>query len=56
VDGGIDLGCGLRKSAANRGYAVDGSRALIRKGFTDLHSAMLPEYEVRIADVQLTVR
>jgi RimJ/RimL family protein N-acetyltransferase len=35
-DGSIDLGYRLRKAAWNRGYATEGSRALIRKGFTDL--------------------
>jgi len=35
-DGRIDLGYRLRKTAWNRGYATEGSRALIRKGFTDL--------------------
>jgi RimJ/RimL family protein N-acetyltransferase len=33
---GIDLGYRLRRSAWNRGYASEGSRALIRKGFTEL--------------------
>ena len=33
---GIDLGYRLRKTAWNKGYATEGSRALIRKGFTDL--------------------
>jgi len=33
---GIDLGYRLRKPAWNKGYATEGSRALIRKGFTDL--------------------
>ncbi len=33
---GIDLGFRLRRSAWNQGYATEGSRALIRKGFTDL--------------------
>jgi RimJ/RimL family protein N-acetyltransferase len=32
----IDPGCRLRKSAWNKGYATEGSRALIRMGFTDL--------------------
>jgi RimJ/RimL family protein N-acetyltransferase len=35
-DGSIDLGYRLRKAAWNQGYATEGSRALIRKGFTDL--------------------
>ncbi len=35
-DGGADLGYRLRKAAWNKGYATEGSRALIRKGFTDL--------------------
>ncbi len=33
---GADLGYRLRKSAWHQGYATEGSRALIRKGFTDL--------------------
>jgi RimJ/RimL family protein N-acetyltransferase len=33
---GADLGYRLRRSAWNKGYATEGSRALIRKGFTDL--------------------
>jgi len=33
---GIDLGYRLRRVAWNKGYATEGSRALIRKGFTDL--------------------
>ncbi len=33
---GIDLGFRLRRAAWNRGYATEGSRALIRKGFTEL--------------------
>ena len=32
----IDLGYRLRRSAWNKGYATEGSRALINKGFTDL--------------------
>jgi RimJ/RimL family protein N-acetyltransferase len=32
----IDLGYRLRRSAWNKGYATEGSRALIRMGFTDL--------------------
>ncbi len=35
-DGSIDLGYRLRKAAWNKGYATEGSRALIRKSFTDL--------------------
>lgn len=35
-DGSIDLGYRLRKTAWNKGYATEGSRALIRKSFTDL--------------------
>ena len=31
-----DLGYRLRRSAWNKGYATEGSRALINKGFTDL--------------------
>jgi RimJ/RimL family protein N-acetyltransferase len=33
---GIDLGYRLRRAAWNKGYATEGSRALIRKGFTEL--------------------
>jgi RimJ/RimL family protein N-acetyltransferase len=33
---GIELGYRLRRAAWNKGYATEGSRALIRKGFTDL--------------------
>jgi RimJ/RimL family protein N-acetyltransferase len=32
----IDLGYRLRRSSWNKGYATEGSRALIRMGFTDL--------------------
>jgi RimJ/RimL family protein N-acetyltransferase len=32
----IDLGYRLRRSAWNKGYATEGSRALIRMGFTEL--------------------
>ena len=32
----IDLGYRLRRSAWNKGYATEGSRALISRGFTDL--------------------
>jgi RimJ/RimL family protein N-acetyltransferase len=32
----IDLGYRLRRSTWNKGYATEGSRALIRMGFTDL--------------------
>jgi RimJ/RimL family protein N-acetyltransferase len=35
-DGSVDLGYRLRKTAWNKGYATEGSRALIRKSFTDL--------------------
>jgi RimJ/RimL family protein N-acetyltransferase len=35
-EGSIDLGCRLRKAAWNKGYATEGSRALITKGFSDL--------------------
>jgi RimJ/RimL family protein N-acetyltransferase len=35
-DGSVDLGYRLRKAAWNQGYATEGSRALIRKCFTDL--------------------
>jgi RimJ/RimL family protein N-acetyltransferase len=34
--GEVELGYRLRKSAWGRGYATEGSRALIRKGFTEL--------------------
>lgn len=34
--GEIELGYRLRRSAWGRGYATEGSRALIRKGFTEL--------------------
>jgi RimJ/RimL family protein N-acetyltransferase len=33
--GEVDLGYRLRKSAWGKGYATEGSRALIRKGFTE---------------------
>jgi RimJ/RimL family protein N-acetyltransferase len=33
---GIELGYRLRRSAWSKGYAPEGSRALIRKGFTEL--------------------
>jgi RimJ/RimL family protein N-acetyltransferase len=33
---GVELGYRLRRAAWNRGYATEGSRALIRQGFTDL--------------------
>lgn len=33
---GADLGYRLRRAAWNRGYATEGSRALISKGFADL--------------------
>lgn len=32
----VELGYRLRRSAWGKGYATEGSRALIRKGFTDL--------------------
>ncbi len=32
----VELGYRLRKSACGKGYATEGSRALIRKGFTEL--------------------
>jgi RimJ/RimL family protein N-acetyltransferase len=32
----IDLGYRLRRSSWNKGYATEGSRALISMGFTDL--------------------
>jgi RimJ/RimL family protein N-acetyltransferase len=35
-DGEIELGYRLRRSAWGLGYATEGSRALIRKGFTEL--------------------
>jgi RimJ/RimL family protein N-acetyltransferase len=33
---GVELGYRLRRSAWGRGFATEGSRALIRKGFTEL--------------------
>jgi RimJ/RimL family protein N-acetyltransferase len=36
VRGEVDLGYRLRKSAWGKGYATEGSRALIAKGFTEL--------------------
>jgi RimJ/RimL family protein N-acetyltransferase len=33
---GVELGYRLLRSAWNQGYATEGSRALIRKGFTDM--------------------
>ncbi|HUC25087.1 MAG TPA: GNAT family N-acetyltransferase [Streptosporangiaceae bacterium] len=36
VPGEVELGYRLRKSAWGHGYATEGSRALIRKGFTEL--------------------
>lgn len=35
-DGSVELGYRLRKAAWNKGYATEGSRALIRKCFADL--------------------
>jgi Acetyltransferases, including N-acetylases of ribosomal proteins len=35
-DGEIELGYRLRRSAWGKGYATEGSRALIRKGFAEL--------------------
>jgi RimJ/RimL family protein N-acetyltransferase len=35
----VELGYRLRRSAWNKGYATEGSRALIRMGFTDLNVA-----------------
>jgi RimJ/RimL family protein N-acetyltransferase len=35
-NGDVELGYRLRRSAWNKGYAIEGSRALIRMGFTDL--------------------
>ncbi|WP_285568931.1 GNAT family N-acetyltransferase [Actinoallomurus iriomotensis] len=35
-DGEIELGYRLRRPAWGRGYATEGSRALIHKGFTEL--------------------
>jgi RimJ/RimL family protein N-acetyltransferase len=34
--GEVELGYRLRRSAWGKGYATEGSRALIRKGFTEL--------------------
>jgi RimJ/RimL family protein N-acetyltransferase len=36
VPGEVELGYRLRKSAWGKGYATEGARALIRKGFTEL--------------------
>ena len=36
ADGDVELGYRLRQSAWGQGYATEGSRALIRKGFTEL--------------------
>jgi RimJ/RimL family protein N-acetyltransferase len=36
ADGSVELGYRLRRAAWNQGYATEGSRALIRKCFTDL--------------------
>jgi RimJ/RimL family protein N-acetyltransferase len=36
VPGEVDLGYRLRKAAWGKGYATEGSRALIAKGFTEL--------------------
>jgi RimJ/RimL family protein N-acetyltransferase len=36
IPGEVELGYRLRKSAWGKGYATEGSRALIRKGFTEL--------------------
>ena len=36
IPGEVDLGYRLRKSAWGKGYATEGSRALIRKGFTEV--------------------
>jgi RimJ/RimL family protein N-acetyltransferase len=36
ADGDVELGYRLRRSAWGQGYATEGSRALIRKGFTEL--------------------
>jgi RimJ/RimL family protein N-acetyltransferase len=36
VPGEVELGFRMRKSAWGKGYATEGSRALIRKGFTEL--------------------
>lgn len=35
-DGELELGYRLRRAAWGKGYATEGSRALIRKGFTEL--------------------
>ena len=34
-DAGVELGYRLRRAAWHRGYATEGSRAILRKGFTD---------------------
>ena len=36
ADGDVELGYRLRRAAWGRGYATEGSRALIRTGFTEL--------------------
>src|SRR5258708_1049775 len=36
--GDVDLGYRLRKAAWGRGYATEGSRALVRKAFTELRA------------------
>jgi RimJ/RimL family protein N-acetyltransferase len=36
VEAGVELGYRLRRSAWGKGYATEGSRALIDKGFTEL--------------------
>lgn len=35
-DGPVELGYRLRRAAWNRGYATEGARAVLHKGFTDL--------------------
>ena len=47
-DGSIDLGYRLRKAAWSKGYATEGSRALIHKGFTDLGVQRVVAYTMTI--------
>jgi RimJ/RimL family protein N-acetyltransferase len=47
-DGSIELGYRLRKAAWNKGYATEGSRALIGKGFTDLGVRRVVAYTMTV--------